>query len=680
MLLTRTSDSIAAAGPRLRRLAGVPLPDDGPADVFEAFGPRCRGRGVREPASLRRHRQGRGGEGGRGDQGRSEAHGLHPLLGRLRRRRHRRERRVDAAGAGVRLAAQSRRALREGRVGPRARHTRALDAAQDADEARQRQVPEDQLGAGDQRDRRQDARAAQGVGPRRRVLGRQLEAQQRAGVPDAQVRVVLGHQQHRPPGADLPLDDGRRRSQHLGLRRDDQLVQRHAEHEVRDVHRQQRRRGAPGVDAAHAACEGDRREDDRRRSALHAHRGQGATSTCASAPAPTSRSCSGCCYHIFKNGWEDKQYLHDRVYGMEKVQGRDPRQVDARQGRGSLRRARGAGREGRRDDGEEQAVDRRLVHGPDAAHDRQRDGPRVVHPAARARQRRRVRRRHQHLPRPRQRAGRHRRRSEPRFAAGLLRPGGRLVAALRRGVGRRLRVAQEAVRRRHDGKARHDGVALDRRRAGEERPDRPGPEPARARVLGPRAEQPDARQGDGRGDEEARPARRHRPVPVGDGGDGGDGAQGRRLPAAGRDAVRDLRLGHRVEPLDPVARARDQPAVRVADRPRDHVRVREEVRLGQGIHQELQDRQAGPEQVRRAGAGIDPARDQQECLDDRLHRAVAGAAEAAHEAHADVRREDAARQGRALRRRFLRPAVAVLRHARAQASRARRTSTTRPWR
>ncbi|MBL0141306.1 MAG: molybdopterin-dependent oxidoreductase [Betaproteobacteria bacterium] len=27
----------------------------------------------------------------------------------------------------------------------------------------------------------------------------------------------------------------------------------------------------------------------------------------------------GMLYHIFKNGWEDKQYLHDRVFGMEKV-------------------------------------------------------------------------------------------------------------------------------------------------------------------------------------------------------------------------------------------------------------------------------------------------------------------------------------------------------------------------
>src|SRR6185436_1071790 len=27
----------------------------------------------------------------------------------------------------------------------------------------------------------------------------------------------------------------------------------------------------------------------------------------------------GVLYHIFKNGWEDKKYLHDRVYGMAQV-------------------------------------------------------------------------------------------------------------------------------------------------------------------------------------------------------------------------------------------------------------------------------------------------------------------------------------------------------------------------
>src|SRR4026209_1623707 len=27
----------------------------------------------------------------------------------------------------------------------------------------------------------------------------------------------------------------------------------------------------------------------------------------------------GVLYHVFKNGWEDKKYINDRVYGMDKV-------------------------------------------------------------------------------------------------------------------------------------------------------------------------------------------------------------------------------------------------------------------------------------------------------------------------------------------------------------------------
>src|SRR4029450_220543 len=27
----------------------------------------------------------------------------------------------------------------------------------------------------------------------------------------------------------------------------------------------------------------------------------------------------GMLYHVFKNGWEDKKYINDRVYGMDKV-------------------------------------------------------------------------------------------------------------------------------------------------------------------------------------------------------------------------------------------------------------------------------------------------------------------------------------------------------------------------
>ena len=136
-------------------------------------------------------------------------------------------------------------------------------------------MAEDQLGRGAEGSQRQAARDQEGKRARRDVLDRLLQAQQRAVVSAAQVRVVLRHQQHGPPGAHLPLDDGRGRGEHLGLRRDDQLVQRRAELEVHSVLRQQRRRSAPGVDAAHAARQGKRRQGDRRRSALHAHRRQG---------------------------------------------------------------------------------------------------------------------------------------------------------------------------------------------------------------------------------------------------------------------------------------------------------------------------------------------------------------------------------------------------------------------
>ena len=58
------------------------------------------------------------------------------------------------------------------------------------------------------------------------------------------------------------------------------------------------------------------------------------------------------------------------------------------------------------------------------------------------------------------------------------------------------------------------------------------------------------RPGDARGDEEARPDGGARSVSVGERGDVREGAQGRRLPAADRDAVRDRRLGD----LRPTAR------------------------------------------------------------------------------------------------------------------------------
>src|SRR5204863_2303262 len=75
---------------------------------------------------------------------------------------------------------------------------------------------------------------------------------------------------------------------------------------------------------------------------------------------------------------------------------------------------------------------------------------------------------------------------------------------------------------------------------------------------------------------------------IGVSGDGGDGAQGRCVPAAGGHAVRDLRLGHRVESFTAMAREGDRADVRVQARPNDHDGVRQEVRLRRPVR-----RQAG---------------------------------------------------------------------------------------
>ncbi len=173
----------------------------------------------------------------------------------------------------------------------------------------------------------------------------------------------------------------------------------------------------------------------------------------------------GMLYHIFKNGWEDQKYLNDRVFGMDKVREDvlkkwTPDKVTEVCGVPEAEIFRAA---------ETMAKNRpstdHLVHGTDAALHRQRDGARELHPAAGAGQRRRLRRRHQHLPRPRQRAGRDRRGPEPGLAAGLLRHRRGLLEALVPRLGRRLRVDEGPLRLAgDDGEARHDALALDRRR------------------------------------------------------------------------------------------------------------------------------------------------------------------------------------------------------------------------
>ena len=226
----------------------------------------------------------------------------------------------------------------------------------------------------------------------------------------------------------------------------------------------ERGRGAPGVDAAHAARQGNRR-DDRGRSALRA-RGRPSTSHHS---GPTSRSFRHA-YHVFKNGWEDKNYIEARVYGMDKVKEEimtkwTPDKVESAA-------SPGAGLQDRRDDGQNShrqevgAWARRSA--PSAAVVR---ASCILQPRSATSA---FRRRHQHLTRPRQRAGRHRRRTQPGFAAGVLRPA---TGSWKHGqrCGRRLRVDQAIRVAGDDGEVGHDRVALDRRRAREERPHRPGP-------------------------------------------------------------------------------------------------------------------------------------------------------------------------------------------------------------
>ena len=102
----------------------------------------------------------------------------------------------------------------------------------------------------------------------------------------------------------------------------------------------QRRRGAPGVDAAHAACQGKRLQDDRRRPALHAHGGQGrrvrAHPLGHRHPVPVRRAVP----HLQERLGRQEVHRGPRLRHGQGARGR-ARQVDARQGPGGLRRRRG---------------------------------------------------------------------------------------------------------------------------------------------------------------------------------------------------------------------------------------------------------------------------------------------------------------------------------------------------
>ncbi len=228
------------------------------------------------------------------------------------------------------------------------------------------------------------------------------------------------------------------------------------------------------------------------------------------------------------------------------------------------------------------------------------------------------------------------------------------------------------------------GVALDRRRP-ETDENIAQKDDAEGHVhVGPRAQQPDPRPRAEEGDGETRPAGGGRSVS--DPHRRAARPHRRHVPAAGLHAVRDLRFGHGLEPLAAVAREDHRSAVRVAARSHHHVQAGEEARFRPADVQEHQG------QRRRAADRGHHARVQPRHVDDRLHRPEPGAPEAAHGEQAHLQHHHAEGRGRSLRRRLLRPAVAVLGHPgdeapghadpvrHQQARRRRRPELPRPFR
>ena len=83
-------------------------------------------------------------------------------------------------------------------------------------------------------------------------------------------------------------------------------------------------------------------------------------------------------WHIFKNGWEDKEFIRQRVYGMDDVRKEvekwTPEEVERVTGVPGAQLKRVAEMFAKREAG-----DADLVHGRDPAHGRHRQRARVLH-------------------------------------------------------------------------------------------------------------------------------------------------------------------------------------------------------------------------------------------------------------------------------------------------------------
>ncbi len=145
---------------------------------------------------------------------------------------------------------------------------------------------------------------------------------------------------------------------------------------------------------------------------------------------------------------------------------------------------------------------------------------------------------------------------------------------------------------------------------------------------------------------------------------GSGGAQGGDVPSACLYSVRGVGLARRVEPLAAMGRADRQADLRIEERSRDHLSDGQEARLCRPDVQEHQGREQSA-----ASAEDVLARDEPRLLVYRILRPVARAPQIAHGQPEGFRSRHDARQGRAVQRRLLRAALAVLGQAGIEASR-----------
>ena len=294
-------------------------------------------------------------------------------------------------------------------------------------------------------------------------------------------------------------------------------------------------------------------------------------------------------WHIFKNGWEDKEFIGQRVYGMDdvrkEVENGRPRKSSA----SPACRERSSSALPRFRQGEALTLIWAMgqtQHTVGTANVRAScilllATGNVGEPGSGAN----IFRGHD------QRAGRDRPRPRCRDAAALLRPcRGRLAALVPR-LGSRLRLDARPLR-------------LDKKMM--ETPGIPSTRWFDATLLpkdqvaqkdnlkamfvhGSRRQHHHPHAGSGQGHREARPAGRGRPAS--DDVGGALGAQGRHVPAADCNAVREQRLAHGVQPRAAMGRADRQADLRIQGRLRDHVPAGEEARLRRPDVQEHQGRE-----------------------------------------------------------------------------------------